>query len=246
MTMKLANPLYYPVAVLVGAIALVVSVRFIKLPNVVALPLAIGIATVGAAVLKGQEPQPSGLDDLLQENPELAQQLQGVRQQALELATKADGLRAEASRLLTQSGQLELLGTVQYACDRAHELPAKVEQMTTRMHGNDSLLSVTELQQQLKEVETKISNSSGVAKSSLVSLAESLQRNIDLARQGQDARQSQVTSLKTLILDAAGTLQALQNKLRTADLTDMEDASEVRSLSNEFKSVQESVDFLVR
>jgi uncharacterized membrane protein len=179
------------------------------------------------------------------ENPALERELQSVRQQASDLAERANALRAEAIRLLTQVNQMELLGAVQYVCDRVQELPVKVDELARRMHGADSLLSVTGLQQQLQEVEAKQDASSGLARESLQKLADSLQRNIELARQGQDARQAQVISLSTLILDAAGVLQALQNKLRTADLTNATETMEVRSLSDELNSFQESVDLLV-
>lgn len=236
--MKLANPLYYPFAVLAGGITLFVGVRLAKLSSVVMLPVAAAVATGGAMMRKSQEPEILSLD-----NPELEQQLQAVRQQAKTLADKANVLRLEASKLLTT--QLELLAAVQYACDRAGELPTKIDQLTHRLSGSDSLLSVNELQQQLSEVQTKLQSSSGVAREQLTKLADSLQRNIQLARQGQDARQAQVLSLSTLILDSAGVLQELQNKLRTADLTNSAEAMELRSLSDELSSFQENVDLLV-
>ncbi|MDX2214808.1 MAG: hypothetical protein SFY66_16085 [Oculatellaceae cyanobacterium bins.114] len=238
--MKFANPLYYPLAVLVGAIALVIGVRMANVPRVVMVPTAIVVATVGAAVLKAQEPETLGLD-----NPELERELQEVRQQAIALVERARLFQQEATRLLTTSGQIELLATVQYACDRTRELPAKIDQLISRMQGTDSLLSVTELQQQLQEVEAKIERSSGVAQNQLVKLGESLEHNIQLARQGQDARQAQVVSLSTLILDAAGVLQELQNRLRTSDLTNATEAMELRSLSDELRATQENVDLLV-
>lgn len=236
--MKLVNPLYYPVAVLAGAIALVVGVRVAKLPSVVMLPSAVAIATLGAAALKAQEPE-IGLD------PALEPELIAVRQQAALVANKASDFMDEATRLLTRVNQLELLGNVQYACDRAKELPTKIDQLIKRIHGADSLLSITDLQQQLNEVEAKLQKSSGAAQVQLTKLADTLRRNIQLARQGQDSRQAQVTSLSTLIQDAAGVLQELQNKLRTADLTNASEAMELRSLSEELKFAQENVDLMV-
>lgn len=241
MTFKPANPLYYPLAVGVGAIALMVGVRVVRLPSLVMVPAAVAIATAGAAYLKGQERESSQLS-----NPQLERELQSVKEQARNLADKADSLKAEATRLLTEVDQLELLGTVQYACDRAHELPAKTDQLASRLRGEDSLLSVLDLQQQLQDVEGRLETSTGVAQQSLATLRESLQRNIELAREGQDARQAQVVSLSTLILDAAGVLQSLQNQLRTADLSNASDANALRSLSEEFKSFQANVDLLVR
>jgi len=238
--MKLANPLYYPLAVLVGALVLILGVRVARLPGLVMLPVAAAIATVGAAVLQGREPETLGL-----ENPALEQDLMQVQQQARNLAERAESLRTEATRLLTDVHELELLGVVQYACDRTQELPDQITQLAKRLQGADSLLSVEELQHQLQTVESRISSSSGIARQSQEQLAASLRRNITLAQQGQDARQAQVVSLSTQILDAAGVLQSLQNKLRTADLTSAQDTGELRSLSEDLKQLQANVEVLV-
>lgn len=238
--MKLVNPLYYPLAVLVGGIALVVGVRVAQLPSLVMLPVAAGVATAGASLLKSREPETFNLD-----NPELERELQAVRTAARLLAERANALRLEATKLLTDSFQVELLASVQYACDRAGELPAKIDQLARRLYGGDSLLSVSDLQQQLVNVDVQIKSSSGVAKEQLQQLYASLQRNIQLAQQGQDAREAQVVSLSTLIQDSAGVLQELQNKLRNADLNDSAQTMELRSLSDELKSFQENVDLLV-
>ena len=121
------------------------------------------------------------------------------------------------------------------------ELPAKIDQLTRRMHGADSLLAVEDLEQQLSEVTTRIPTSAGVARDQLNRLAYSLRHNIQMARQGEDARQAQVLSLSTLILDSAGVLQGMQNQIRTANLTDADQTEELRSLSNEFSFFQEHI-----
>jgi hypothetical protein len=72
-----------------------------------------------------------------------------------------------------------------------------------------------------------------------------LLRNIQLARQGQDARQAQVVSLSTMILDAGGVLQQVQNKLRTADLNNSDQVMELRQWCEELRSFEENVDLLV-
>ena len=51
--------------------------------------------------------------------------------------------------------------------------------------------------------------------------------------------------LSTLIVQSAGVLQQLQNRLRTADLSDRVQTDEVRSLSAAFNSVQENLTFLM-
>jgi hypothetical protein len=204
------------------------------------LPIAVGIATVGAIARHRTEPQTLNLD-----NPELERELQSVQKQAKNLAEKADTLRLEATQLLSSTLEVELLAAVQYACDRATELPAKIDQLTRRLQGADSLLSVSDLQQQLAQVQAKLPNRAGVAKEQLSRLEMSLLRNIQLARQGQDARQAQVVSLSTIILDAGGVLQQLQNKLRTADLNNSDQVMELRRWCEELRSFEENVDLLV-
>ena len=238
--MKIANPLYYPLAVLGGGIFLVMGVRIAKLPSWVALPSAAMIATAGGMALKAREPE-----NLYLGNPALAREVQSIRQKVQVLTKQADDLKAEATRLLTAANQMELLGTVQYACDRAHELPAKIDQLARRLKGSDSLLSVEDLQKQLGEANAKLASSSGAAQEQWSKLAVSLNRNIELARQGEDARQAQIVSLSTLISEAAGVLQQLQNKLRKANLSNVSEATELQTLSEEFRGFQENVELLI-
>lgn len=75
--MKLANPLYYPLAVAVGGVFLVLSVRLVNLPIAVALPISAAIATSGAIYLKRNEPESLGIGD-----PELELEIIAVKQQA--------------------------------------------------------------------------------------------------------------------------------------------------------------------
>ena len=238
--MKLANPLQYPLAVLAGGIFLVGGVRLGRLPSFVAIPGAVIIATAGAAVLKSREP-----DKVELTNKAINREFQQVRQQAVALGARANELNEEATKLLTASDQIELLGVVQYACDRTQELPQKIDQLALRLEGKDALLSVDELQRQLKQAEVKVRNSKGIAQEQWGKLANSLKRNIALAQHGEDARQAQLANLSTLIAESGGVLQQLQNKLRTADLTSSVAADELRELSDEFKGFQENVDILI-
>ena len=238
--MKLANPLYYPFAVLSGGIVLFAGVRFLNLPSALMLPISGAVAVAGAATLKSRESEVLNLN-----NPGLERELHSVRQQARVLADKAISLQVEAGKLLIDSLDMELLVAVQYSCDRAAELPVKIDRMVRRLQGDDSLLSPQELQRQLDEVKVKIDRSRGVAKEQLMELSKSLSRNIQLARQGEDARQAQTISLSTVIQDSAGVLQQLQNKLRSADLTNYEQTTELRELSDSLRIFQESADLLV-
>lgn len=205
-SMKFAHPLYYPLAMLAGGFTLVVGVRFAQIPNVALLPVAAVVATTGATWLKSRDSETFNLDN------SVAKELQAVRDRAFLLADKAIALQLEATKLLIDSGQIELLATVQYTCDRTVELPAKIDSLVRRLDGSNPLLSVKELQQQLIAVQVKLQNSSSVAKEHLNQLVKSLQRNIELASPGQDTRMAQVINLVTLIQDAAGVLQELQNK----------------------------------
>lgn len=239
---KLVNPLYYPLAVLAGGIVLVGGVRIAKLNHFVMLPLAIGVATVGAGVIA---PESSLAAKPKRRSPAVEQELGNLRTQASKLAQKAQALKTEAQELLTQSLHMELLGTLQYACDRTTELPQKIEAMAERLHGDDSILSVQELQQQRVTIQKKLAQSSGATQQQLQQLDQSLQRNISLAQQGQDARQAQLLSLSQLIAESAGVLQAMQNQLRSADLAEANQSAELKNLSDELRDFQENLDVLV-
>ncbi|NES02976.1 MAG: hypothetical protein F6K22_09025 [Okeania sp. SIO2F4] len=238
--MQLVNPLYHPLAILIGGITLIIGVRFTGLPSIIMLPTAAIISTAGATLLNTSESESVQL-----KNPALVKEIESVKQQANLLAEKANNLRQEAGKLLTGTPEMELLGFIQYACDRSYELPTKIDKMVRRLQGDDSLLSTSELQRQLNEVEAKLSSSRGIAREQLTKLATSLQRNIELANQGQDARQAQVISLSTMIQESAGVLQQMQNKLRMTDLSNYQQQQELQALSQELRSFQENIDFLI-
>jgi hypothetical protein len=238
--MQLTNPLYYPVAVLAGGITLVIGVRFLQLSSAIAAPVAIGVTVVGATYLKSRQPELLSI-----ENPELARELQTIRAAAVSLAAKSNDLRSEATKLLTNSWQMELLAAVQLSCDRALELPSKIDELARRLQGSDSILSVDELQRQLTEIQYRLRSSSGATEQHLNRLAASLKRNIELAREGHDTRLAQILNLSTIVQDAAGVLQKLQNQLRTVSLTDSGQIDELQSLNDELASLQENFDLLV-
>lgn len=238
--MKLANPLAYPLAMLASGIFLVIGVRLIRLPSVVALPGAAAIAIAGSAFLKDREPETLGLD-----NPGLERELVQAKERALQLADQANDLQAESVKILTSTDQIELLGIVQYACDRTRELPDRLNELAQRLHRRGSLLSVDDLEKQLKEAQHKQRTSTGIAQVQWQKLADSLERNIELAKQGEDAREAQVVNLSTLIVDAGGVLQQLQNKLRSADLSSAHQTDELRELGIELNNMQESMSVLM-
>jgi hypothetical protein len=238
--MKIANPLNYPLAVFAAAIALFGGVRLAQLPSIIMLPISGAIAFAGATLIKNQQPETIRL-----ENPALERELENVKQQAHLLAEKAQNLQAETEKILISSFQIDLLTAINYACDRTLELPRKIEQLSQRLHGADSLLSVQELNEQLLEVQRKKRSSSGIAKQQLERLETSLENNLKLAQEGRDAREAQVFSLVAIITESAGVLQQLQNRLRTSDLNNSEQIKELQNLSDELKNFQDNVDLLV-
>ena len=238
--MKLVNPLYYPLAVLAGGVTLVAGVRFAQLPNVVILPISAAIATGLSIPLSQRQTQRINIS-----NPTLEREIQSAKQQARLLTDKAEQLRNEARQLLTSSTQLELLAAIEYAGDRILELPSKIDRLSRKLQGSDSLLSPQELEQQLEEVQSKMRSSSGVARQQLNQLATSLNNNLQLARQGQDARQAQVISLTTIVTESAGVLQQLQNRIRTSNLDSSAEINELKALSQELRSMQDNVDLLI-
>lgn len=238
--MKIVNPLNYPLAVLLACISLFLGVRILKLPSILILPVSGAIVVGGSTFLASKRSQKINL-----QNPALERELQNAEQQAQLLVSKSEALRLEARSLLHDSWQMNLLSTVEYACDRTSELPSKIDQLSRKLNGGDSLLSVQELNQQLIEVQRKKSTTSGIARQQLIQLENSLKNNITLAQEGQDARQAQVFSLVNIIMESAGVLQNLQNKLRTADLSNSEQIQELKSLSEELNNFQDNVDLLV-
>lgn len=241
MALKLANPLHYPLAVLAGGVVLVLSVRLVRLPSWAALPVATAVA-VGTAAVRSKSDSGPGIE---LEDPKLTAEIKALYRKGQDLAEQAVALRDEATERLTGASQMELMGAVQYACDRTQELPAKIQQLGQRLGKGKSLLSAEDLTQQIQEAKSKRDKSSGAARTQWQTLIDSLERNLTLAQEGEDARQAQVVSLSTLISNAAGTLQQLQNKLRTADLSSASETTELRALSDEFSSFQENVELLV-
>lgn len=238
--MKLINPLHYPLAVLIGGITLVAGVRLVQLPNLVIIPASAAIATGLAIPLNKRESQQPQID-----NPELLREIKSIQQQSKLLSRKAEILRTEARQMLTSATQLELVSAVEYACDRVLELPAKIDLLVGKLNGSDSLLAAEELETQIKEVQIKARESSGVAQKQLSQLAQSLENNLQLARQGEDARQAQVVSLATMVSESAGILQQFQNRLRTSDLNNSVELNELKVLSEELKNMQDNVDLLI-
>jgi hypothetical protein len=244
--MKWINPLYSPAAVFLGCITLVLGVRLAKVSSVIVVPVAIAVSTLSASLLTSATPKNRVANPVSAMNPAFETELAAMREQAQTLAHKAQKLSAEAQQILSSSAYLDLLGTVQFACERTGELPAKIDEIALRLQGEDSILSVGELQNQLRDVQDKLRKKPGAAaQAQLLKLSDSLKSNIQLTQQGQDARQAQILSLSTLISESAGVLQTMKNQLRSLDLEDVTQADQLRSLSSELQDFQENLDLLV-
>lgn len=241
--MKLVNPLNYPLGVLIGGISLFLGVRIANLSSLIMLPLSGSIVVISSMILGNKNQDNYSKIDL--DNKALESELNQAKKEAQLLVNKAENLRSEAKKLLHDSWQMELLTAVEYSCDRTFELPQKIEDLSRKLSGGDSLLSVEELQEKLANIKKKKKSVEGVALEKLQQIELSLIRNIALAKQGESARQAQVFSLTNIITESAGILQQLQNKLRTADLTNSDQIQELKSLSEELNNFQDNVDLLV-
>lgn len=238
--LQLANPLYYPSAVLIGGITLVLGVRVMSLSTKLILPTSIAATTLTATALKANR-----LDENQIAKQQLEQEIKTIEVASKALVKQAHELRQEANNLLTQNSfQIDLLVAIQQACDRVIELPDKINTMAQKSSKNKALLSASQLEQELLEVQHKLRSSTGISRQRLQELAASLKHNIALAKMGQDTRQAQFISLQKIIQDSAGILQQLQNKLRTANLMHSEDIQELQNLSEELKAYQENIDIL--
>lgn len=239
--MKLANPLYYPLAVLIGAIVLFLGVRLVQLPNHIIVPLAIIISCFFAHFFQSREPKYFKLD-----NPELEQEITSVQIAALTLANRASELRLEAKNVLTLAEHERLLATIDRSCDRAVELPGKLRTIVWYLYGSNSLVSVSSLQRQFTEIQQKMRLSSGLAKQHFSQLADNLKGNIKLAKKGEDTRLTRIITISHLIEDYTKILERYDHKLCNSNLKKSEEIKELQLLSDELNRLEEIIDLLVR
>ncbi len=83
----------------------------------------------------------------------------------------------------------------------ALELPGKIERLSLKLSGSDSLLSPEELNQQLTEVLTLAKQSSGATKQQLNHLATSLENNLKLALLSSKIRPGALLKRQTNLLN---------------------------------------------
>ncbi|MCS6781797.1 MAG: hypothetical protein RMI89_06630 [Gloeomargarita sp. SKYBB_i_bin120] len=238
--MSLVNPLHYPLAVFLGVLVWVVGVRVGSLPRLLVVPVGVGVALGASGFLHQRELQ-ARLD------PALARQISDLRQQVHRLVEGAEQVRAEAARLLADAPDFDLLITVQEVCDQVQTLPQAVEQQLARLRQMDeAVLSVETLERQLAQVQRQQRHVGPAASEQFAQLAASLARNIQLAKAGQDIRSAHLTALATLVQDAAGVLQQLQNQLRAMEVGNPRQRQEVQALSETLRGFEQQMTILTR
>ncbi len=235
--LRLTNPLNYPLAIAGSMLILFAGVRIIGLPSFLVLPTSVIAGFLAAGFLHQREysRQSSSIG-----NESLAKELEGAKQEALNLIEKAEELRQEAQNLLREASQMDLLTSVEYMCDRILELPQKIEELSSRLSGDDTLLSLENLEAKLRENRIRQRNATGVALEKLKQIEMNLLRNIQLTKQAKSAREAQVFSVTNMITEAEGILQEIQNKLRTADLQNTSTLSELQELAQQLSELQET------
>lgn len=238
---KLANPIYYPIAIFVGGVVLVVSIRVISLSNYIALPLAITITTLSASVLNSTQFNPQ--KSLKQQ---LQLELENAQSSSKYLAEKAEELRKDADVLLTQhSFQMESLIAIQETCDRAVEISAKIDPFLQHLTQSSHRLSLPKLQQQLREVQRRMKLSANIEHQQLEKLAETLQRHIHLAKQEKINKNVLLFTLSTTLQDSAGRLQQLSSKLQNSNLETLEELQDIHSFILNINRCQDNVEILL-
>ncbi|HIK38001.1 MAG: hypothetical protein NZ901_12440 [Geminocystis sp.] len=236
--LRLTNPLNYPLAVAAGSVILFSGVRIVGLPSYLMLPTSVIAGFVAAGFLHQREYNRQSSSSQIG-NESLAKELEEAKQEALNLIEKAESLRQEAQTLLREASQMDLLTSVEYMCDRILELPQKIEELSNRLSGDDSLLSLENLQAKLRENRKRQKGATGVALEKLKQIEMNLLRNIELTEQAKSARQAQVFSVTSMLTEAAGILQELQNKLRRADLQNVSTLNELQELTQQLSELQE-------
>jgi len=233
--LKITNPLNYPLAVFVAGICLFFGVRFANISSFLMLPISVSVGVIGSSFLANNQSNNNNKINL--DNKALEKELELAKQEAKLLITKAENLRSEAKNLLHDATQMDLLTAIEYGCDRTFELPEKIEYLSRKLSGGDSLLSEEELEEKLRDNLKKQQSASGLALKQLRQIESNLRRNIDLAKQGKSAREAQVFAFTNILTESAGVLQQLQNKLRTSDLNNSQALQDLQDLTQELSSL---------
>lgn len=255
--MKLINPLQFPLAMASGAGVVLAGVMFGHMPATPMLAVGVFVSFVAAGVqnkLSQQVPErvQKQLKAQLKETlsigsveKALPTSHQKVLDEALALKSRADELRAQALERLDGAHQLDLLGTLMYACDRAGELPDRLRPMLQRMASEKPVASTLELQQKVQEAEALRAGAKGKAREELERLIATRQVNLRMAEQDGEARDAQLMALSTAVEEATGVLLSLQTRLLRSNLESVEETRALKRLGEEFQGVDERLGALM-
>lgn len=241
--MRLVNPLHYPLAILAGAGTLLGGVLLLHMEALPMTAAGLVVSGVAASILQQLRERPARSSSAAMP---LEPDLQDVLTQAEGLALRAQGLHEEASQKLSSPEQLELLGAILYACERAEELPGQLRPVLQSMQTGATVFTAKELHAQLREAEARVSKSQGASRDSAMKLVTRLRQNLALVEQGASVREARITELVTAVAEAAGVLLTLQTRLREGNLKGSEEAQELKRLTEDFQLVQKSVVLLAQ
>lgn len=238
---KLTNPFDYPIAILVGGIVLVAGVRLLKTPNLVILPTAAIVATATAMYCKSREPDPEKAAQR-----EVERELTNLKASGRSVAEKAEAVRREAGQLLGHDADyLDLLVRIEETCSPIAEIPTRIEALGERLSRNNSVLSLAELDADLRSAQELLANATGIARQQAGELVESLERNRELAGTGASVNLAKLLNLRVILQNTAGILQELQNQMRLLNRPDLDRVREVEELCERLQSAQNNLDILI-
>lgn len=205
-----ANPLDDPLTMAVAGLLLVLLVRLTPVGLPLALPLAVLIA-LGLAMLRARH----GRRGERLRDRRVRDSIDGAQQRASQLAVQAKLVSVEAMARFQDPGQLETLGMVQLCCERLRGISERIANRRPLLEsGGGILLSVDELQGRLsREREGLRREPSPTLRGERERLVDQLERNLDAARFGMDAREARLLALSTRLEQIDGGLRHLQQQV---------------------------------
>lgn len=206
----LVNPLDDPGAVAAAGVLLVALNRLTAL----GLPLSVLIAVVVGVGLAQLRSRHSRRGERLRDS-RVAAGIEAALHRASQLALQAELLSSEAVARFQDASHLEPLGVVQLCCERLRGLPERIAQRRPLLEsGGGILLSVDDLQRRLDRAREELRReSSATLKRERQRLVDQLQRNLEAARSGMDAREARLLALSTRLEQIDGGLRHLQRQV---------------------------------
>jgi hypothetical protein len=204
------DPLADPLAVAAAGLLLVLLTRLTSL----GLPMALLIAALMAEGLAMVRVQGGRRGERLRDR-RVRETIDGLLQRATQLAIQAGGVSGEAVARFRDPAHLEPLGVVQLCCDRLRALPERIGQCRTLLEsGGGILLSAEDLEARLgREREALRREASPTLKREREGLVDQLNRNLEAARFGMDAREARLLALSTRLERIDGGLRHLQQQV---------------------------------